>query len=92
MKRLITPVFDFSEVHTERHQEKKKKAPKPKPPLMIANNHSKEAAQQPRKNKRFTQIVKLKFESPVVTMKAVNKYMEQNRNERFLDGQSMFIS
>ena len=37
-------------------------------------------------------MIKIRFESPVVTMKAINKYMSQNRNERFLDAQNQMVT
>ncbi len=37
------------------------------------------------------QLVKLKFDSPLITMKALNKYMN-NRDERYLDASNFLLS
>jgi hypothetical protein len=44
------------------------------------------------KLKKLNSLIKIRFESPVVTMKAINKYMSQNRNERFLDAQNQMVT
>lgn len=89
-----TPTIDLTQL-TFRESEKPphlmREATIKVPPLIHKQNP---LPKQPldQKLKKVNSLIKIRFESPVVTMKAINKYMSQNRNERFLDAQNQMIT
>jgi hypothetical protein len=88
-----TPTIDLTQL-TFRESEKPphlmREATTKVPPLIHKQNPLPKPLEQ--KLKKVNSLIKIRFESPVVTMKAINKYMSQNRNERFLDAQNQMIT
>jgi hypothetical protein len=89
-----TPTIDMTQL-TFRESEKPphlmREATTKVPPLIHKQNPlPKQPLEQ--KLKKVNSLIKIRFESPVVTMKAINKYMSQNRNERFLDAQNQMVT
>ena len=88
-----TPTIDLTQL-TFRESEKPphfmREATTKVPPLIHKHNALPKPLEQ--KLKKVNSLIKIRFESPVVTMKAINKYMSQNRNERFLDAQNQMVT
>ena len=88
-----TPTIDLTQL-TFRESEKPphfmREATTKVPPLIHKQNALPKPLEQ--KLKKVNSLIKIRFESPVVTMKAINKYMSQNRNERFLDAQNQMVT